>query len=176
MQLGVERLEKLNRTKEPCGHSFRDCIDDYMAKTIGCTLLENERKPDLPKCKTMNEIRKFEETYYTVLLTSNKKSFINHTGCLPPCTYMKYTVLFKQQLSPEFGFQLQYSIGDITVVKEVTINSFITLQEPLYPFSSFLAEFGGALGLFLGFSFAMFWDLILAIFTTLVFGGILKHS
>ena len=28
-----------------------------------------------------------------------------------------------------------------------------------YPLFSFIAEFGGALGLFLGFSFMMFWDI-----------------
>ena len=30
----------------------------------------------------------------------------------------------------------------------------------VYPFLSFVSEFGGALGLFLGFSFMMLWDLI----------------
>ena len=30
----------------------------------------------------------------------------------------------------------------------------------VYPFQSFVSEFGGALGLFLGFSFMMLWDLI----------------
>ena len=31
----------------------------------------------------------------------------------------------------------------------------------VYPFESFLAEVGGALGLFLGFSFIMIWDLLI---------------
>ena len=30
----------------------------------------------------------------------------------------------------------------------------------VYPFLSFVSEFGGALGLFVGFSFMMLWDLI----------------
>ena len=33
-------------------------------------------------------------------------------------------------------------------------------EEYVYPLDSFIAEFGGALGLFLGFSFLMIWDLI----------------
>ena len=31
-------------------------------------------------------------------------------------------------------------------------------EELVYPFVSFVAEFGGSLGLFLGFSFNMFWE------------------
>ena len=30
----------------------------------------------------------------------------------------------------------------------------------VYPLESFISEFGGALGLFIGFSFMMIWDLI----------------
>ena len=41
-------------------------------------------------------------------------------------------------------------------------NSVELLEEVLvYPFESFLAEVGGALGLFLGFSFMMIWDILL---------------
>ena len=32
-------------------------------------------------------------------------------------------------------------------------------EDWVYPGLSFIAEFGGALGMFLGFSFYMFWDL-----------------
>ena len=167
IQLGVERQEKLNRTKEPCGHSFTNCIDAFLAKNVGCTLLENNNKPNLPKCKTLNEIQKFENMF-TWLLHSKKNSFRHWTGCFAPCTYLKYSVLYRQQISPVFGFLLHYAVGDLTVVKEVMLNFFNTLQELLYPFSSFLAEFGGALGLFLGFSFAMFWDFAFVIFT--IFG------
>ena len=33
----------------------------------------------------------------------------------------------------------------------------------VYPFQSFLAEFGGALGLFLGFSFMTIWDSVISL-------------
>ena len=43
-------------------------------------------------------------------------------------------------------------------------NSLIVKEETLvYPFESFLAEFGGSLGLFLGFSFLSLWDILLSI-------------
>ena len=34
----------------------------------------------------------------------------------------------------------------------------VETEELIYPWQSFLAEFGGALGLFLGFSFMTIWD------------------
>ena len=36
-------------------------------------------------------------------------------------------------------------------------------EDYVYPLISFVAEFGGALGMFLGFSFLMVWDFVLAI-------------
>ena len=47
-------------------------------------------------------------------------------------------------------FSTTFSTNVLTVMEE----------EYVYPFDSFIAEFGGALGLFLGFSFLMIWDLI----------------
>ena len=45
---------------------------------------------------------------------------------------------------------ISFSTNMLTVMEEVYS----------YPFYSLLAEFGGALGLFLGFSFMTFWDLV----------------
>ena len=38
----------------------------------------------------------------------------------------------------------------------------------VYPVESFIAEFGGALGLFVGFSFMMIWDIIEVSLTILI--------
>ena len=49
------------------------------------------------------------------------------------------------------------------VMIEVLITHFFQVmveeEDWVYPELSFIAEFGGALGMFLGFSFYMFWDL-----------------
>ena len=47
-------------------------------------------------------------------------------------------------------FSLSFSTNVLTVREE----------EYVYPLDSFIAEFGGALGLFLGFSFLTIWDLM----------------
>ena len=53
--------------------------------------------------------------------------------------------------TPGQGIMFGYSSNSLTL-KEETL---------LYPFESFLAELGGSLGLFLGFSFLTLWEIVL---------------
>ena len=96
------------------------------------------------------------------------------TGCKKPCKYSKYyktkvcqkcsevnyflVILFTLQdmtfltdPSGKLGFMFGYSSNSLTVKKEAY----------LYPTTSFIAEFGGSLGLFLGLSFLSVWDIVL---------------
>ena len=66
----------------------------------------------------MAEIQQFENLY-NALLTYKQEEITASTGCLPPCSYMKYKVLSTQTLSPHFGIELEYAVRDLTVVKEV---------------------------------------------------------
>ena len=47
------------------------------------------------------------------------------------------------------GLQFGFSSTTVTIKEEAEV----------YPFTSFMAEVGGALGLFLGLSFLSFWDM-----------------
>ena len=74
------------------------------------------------------------------------------TGCKKPCHYRKYgfvgnklTTVFK---SDHFVFSL-WSISKDTISEK---------EQLIYPITSLVAEFGGILGLFLGFSFMAIWD------------------
>jgi hypothetical protein len=51
-------------------------------------------------------------------------------------------------MGEDFGFALSATSSDIVVATE----------ELLFPITSLVAEFGGTLGLFLGFSFMALWD------------------
>ena len=55
--------------------------------------------------------------------------------------------------SGKLGFMFGYSSNSLKVKEEAY----------LYPATSFIAEFGGSLGLFLGLSFLSVWDIILYI-------------
>ena len=92
---------------------------------------------------------KFEQEYMKVKYMQ-KTTLANYTDCHQPCSYTKY------QLN-----------GDPIKVEEITTKIVIMLsssdvakrtEEFIYPIESFVSEFGGALGLFLGVSFVMIWD------------------
>ena len=76
------------------------------------------------------------------------------TGCGKPCSYLEYKFQggkipssFKSA-DDEFVFSLLAQTRYTSVERE----------ELLYPKSTFVAEVGGSLGLFLGFSFITIWD------------------
>ena len=75
----------------------------------------------------------------------------NMTGCLKPCKYTEYSI----------GIQLYEESEDVTNVI-ISADPIISVKKEIlvYPFTSLVAEVGGALGLFLGFSFLMLWDVL----------------
>ena len=73
------------------------------------------------------------------------------TGCLFPCTYYQYRLMATDLRDfNQFGAILVYGSLSTTVLREYL----------LYPFESLVADFGGTLGLFVGFSFVMLWDIV----------------
>ena len=80
----------------------------------------------------------------------------NHTGCLFPCTYDEYRVVATDLRDFNiFGVVFTYGSLGTTVLREYLI----------YPFDSLVSDFGGTLGLFVGFSFVTLWDLIQLVIT-----------
>ena len=109
-----------------------------------------------PVCSTKEQILKTEKFYIDL---TEKKDFevVKTTGCPFPC--YKYKLVGKPQKvgGSGFGFILKYAR---TFGREER-------QSLLYDFQSFVSEFGGALGLFLGFSFLSCLDLFQGIFVSL---------
>ena len=73
---------------------------------------------------------------------------IIRTGCFKPCSYKEYKLV---------GEDPTASIGiiDIQFVKKEIM---IEMESLRYSALSLLADMGGSLGMFLGFSFLMVWD------------------
>ena len=134
-------------------YSLTSCIRRSVVDYVGyCTLWDSGLYPDMSDCQTKQEMMKMA-TRFMRLTTWEQSEVFKVTGCSPPCTYIEYVdvggndwELKADNSSLVFG--LSYATTQVRVEKEIFI----------YPFSSFLAEFGGALGMFLGFSFHMFWD------------------
>ena len=80
---------------------------------------------------------------------SESEKISDDTGCLKPCHYKKYTFPAEHKIKSEhFRFALW----------AVSSNIRVETEELIYPLSTLVAEFGGTLGLFLGFSFICLWD------------------
>ena len=79
-----------------------------------------------------------------------EREVIKRTGCLPPCTFSQFSLVHNIQ-----GFYQPYGMGLVYATTEVRLEE----EDWVYPSLSFIAEFGGALGMFVGFSFMTFWDI-----------------
>ena len=74
------------------------------------------------------------------------------TGCLKPCQYRMYQ--FVGVGEPVSAFPEYFAFSLWAVSKKTTIKT----EQLIYPLASLVADFGGTLGLFLGFSFITLWD------------------
>ena len=94
------------------------------------------------------------DSIFESLSTAEPREITRITSCMKPCKYMKYIIVGDRKRtsfkSDNFTFSL-WAVSKSTVVKT---------EELIYPLSSLVAEFGGTLGLFLGFSFMTLWDKI----------------
>ena len=75
------------------------------------------------------------------------------TSCRKPCRYRRFGFVGNKETT-------MFRLDNFFVVSLWPISSYtrIEKEELIYPFSSLVAEFGGTLGLFLGFSFMTLWD------------------
>ena len=130
-------------------------IIEPILKRVGCRLVwDSWTDPSIPKCTTREEMELFEAEYEKID-TWEQESVIKYTGCYPPCSYTEYTLASQP-----------HKFGDMPGVKILLASSKVKkrTEEYIYPMISFVSEFGGSLGLFLGFSFIMIWDALAASF------------
>ena len=109
-----------------------------------------------PICSKTEQIAKIENEYNGLSLVVEAE-LIQMTGCSMPCKYSEYKLVGspKMLISETFGFQLSFAKTEAVVEREALV----------YEFVSFVCECGGALGLFLGFSFFSVWDIFEAFIT-----------
>ena len=98
-------------------------------------------------------LRKYD-SLFKMLSRAEVPEVTRITGCQKPCRYNKYIIVGERRRttfeSKDFTFSL-WAVSNSTQIRK---------EELIYPFSSLVAEFGGTLSLFLGFSFMTLWDKI----------------
>ena len=85
------------------------------------------------------------------LYLSESDAIEEMVGCKKPCNYNEFKFVYS---SPEVSTSMKNTVAFAAATRKTQVE-----EEVLrYPFDSFVAEFGGALGLFLGFSFMTIWQ------------------
>ena len=98
---------------------------------------------------------KSHKNIYDKLVIAVESALVNMTGCAVPCSHMEFKhVGSKVKAEHTFGFLLRFGKTEVSEEKEAYV----------YGFVSFVSEFGGSLGLFLGFSFLTVWDIFEPLF------------
>ena len=143
--------QRTNPCKENPEYDFNVCAMNIITRNVGCRppwdLVNNQ---DLPICEDLKKIKTFEKLSLDYI-NDDLESIVEQTKCLPPCQYNEY----KFAAEPD-KYDVK-SIKTLTLMfpkKKVTIET----EVELYSFISLVSDIGGALGLFLGFSFVMVWD------------------
>ena len=112
-----------------------------------------------------------------------KTELTNTTNCLPPCSYWKYTQVGEGNVRDQTKFgKLRFTYSVVCHVNIycsgymfVLSSNEVSVEEEtlIYDLISFVSEFGGSLGLFLGFSFFMLVSYLAP--SLLIVKNLLKH-
>ena len=151
----IERQE-LDVPTDPCNttpdYDFQACVKDTLAERVGCrTKWDLKSSSSRPLCRSMDQFQQYEELWQRLSILEAKGIF-QETGCIKPCTYNDYRFIGESETTnfggKDFTFSLWAVSNNTSIEKEVLI----------YSLESMVADLGGTLGLFLGFSFMTLWD------------------
>ena len=117
---------------------------------------------ELPNCSKLGEFNAIS-AFYEKLAYSEQRDVLKLTNCKLPCQYREIKAAespITQNYKDNSGLTF-VSFNIVTTDLKVETEAFV------YNFSTLVSNFGGSLGLFLGFSFFMFWDWIVSIWMSM---------
>ena len=154
--ISVTRHIKINEESNPCNedtsYEFYACVVDSITHMTGCRWPWDTRtSPDTSTCTHMDQIRIFEKIFSNFSLLSTVGDIINQSGCPAPCLFREYKVVHGESIYSKL-FPKSLTVG--------FLDEKVLIKEEIEAYSgiSLVSDIGGALGLFLGFSFVMVWD------------------
>ena len=155
----IQRTEVsyLDESRTPCQSKPRDeemnhCIQHFIEKEIGCQLPWYLENTTLPKCTQAKQYRDFL-SYYDKIASLNGFSIARKTECLPSCKINEFSMEVKNRIvMPDGGSTYNgYFYYPSGRYKQ-------KVYYYTYDFTSYIADIGGLVGLFLGFSMLSIYD------------------
>ena len=145
-------LEPSTTVESPKWQRTKLARKNWISERVGCRLpWDNWTSRDVEECSSTEQLKEFGEQYEEIDAWS-LDSITRSLGCLPNCEYAEY------QLAKA---PMKNNVGTAGIFLTLTSTNVVKMTEEIvYPVESFISEFGGALGLFLGFSLIMLWDWI----------------
>ena len=152
---------RLNQPNRPCkdshDYSFTACLKNSLSRKLGCRLSwDSWSNMKIPKCTEKDDVENYENEWYQLAFMEQKK-LIEYTNCDLPCRYREFKIVGKPIDLPSQNYGITLIFADTEIME--------SREEEFYSLSTFVAETGGALGLFLGFSFIALWDFAEQIWT-----------
>ena len=136
-----------------------NCINEFYAKQLHCNLPWTTKiDPDFKQCETAEELKQFRKLSVDITLPNNTEK-INEMGCFKPnCLQTTWT---KKKNEEKWD---QYYTNKTTLYLILTAMSKLIRRHEirLADYSTFLADCGGYLGLFLGASLLSITDAIIS--------------
>ena len=147
----------MNKAESPCidklDYKYHECISQKIITEVGCKpFWMNDSKSLLSECSKMAQVMELMDNLSS-LKYMHEEHISHYYNCLKPCSYIEYQLAeepmqFESKKKNVTEIFISFSRTTMTVEKEIDA----------YPAGSFVAEYGGLLGLFIGYSFLDHFD------------------
>ena len=157
-------------------YKYQNCIIGKIFDRVGCQPYWLNISQSHNNCTALKELRKFME-WYGRMSYGTAKQINDYFGCLKPCTFIEYQVFANKGNAMDNFETFQIAEQPIYferpfVSDEENLQVYITFamstisverEVDAYPWTSFVADYGGLLGLFVGANFLGYFEFFLAL-------------
>ena len=159
-------------------YTFQSCIFGKLISEIGCQpyWLDSEMRSGLPRCSQDSQLKEFFDKIGEVGVWSEEKLH-KEFKCFKPCNYMEYKARYRTLRYRNFNYIIIllkiveepvtfYEVSNETKIWLNFASPKVTIKKEVESYSvpSLVADYGGFLGLSVGFNFLMIWECLVIIF------------
>ena len=150
-----------HRCQLASSYSFTNCVKASLSKHIGCGMPWDQQyhQGNLPNCTRMDQLFEYDKMYSNFQYWEEDK-VISFTGCPRPCSFTQYGLAAPAIEVNHDTMGLEMFLSRTKIEKRT--------EDLMLSKEAFVSQFGGALGLFIGFSFMSLWDVMQFFISSLI--------